>query len=275
VVGDELCLLGDSTVEFWVPTGDGAIPFIRSQGRLYRKGVISTGCAAEVDNALFWVAPDFIVYRGGQVPERVSDNGIEERIKQSATVSAFPLEWDGHKMFVVNTDSGSFAFDVSTRQWARFKSFGRDDWVIASAAHVDGQPRLGSALSGKIYQFAGEDDDGGVREVYWNAVQPVDAPGVIDSIELEANVGRTHLLSGQGEAPVVEMRSSRDQGATFSGWRSAPLGRQGEYRKRTEWRRCGMFDPPCAVFEFRVTDAVPLRISGVIANAAKGGRARP
>ncbi len=275
VVGDELCLLGDSTVEFWVPTGDGAIPFIRSQGRLYRKGVISTGCAAEVDNALFWVAPDFIVYRGGQVPERVSDNGIEERIKASASVVAFPLEWEGHKMFVVSTDSGAFAFDVSTRQWSRFKSYGREDWAITSAAHVDGQPRLGSALTGKVYEFANDDDDGEAREVLWNAVQPIDAPGVIDSIELEANVGRTQLLTGLGSAPSVEMRSSADQGATFTNWRTAELGRQGEYRKRTEWRRCGMFDAPCAVFEFRVTEAVPLRISGVIANGAKGGRARP
>jgi hypothetical protein len=48
----------------------------------------------------------------------------------------------------------------------------------------------------------------------------------------------------------------------------------GQYRKRLEWRSLGSFEDPGALFEFRVTDPVPWRISGAYYNEDGGGRSR-
>jgi hypothetical protein len=93
-------------------------------------------------------------------------------------------------------------------------------------------------------------------------------------VTLWANTGATPVLSGQGSNPLIEMRYSRDQGKTWSLWLPASLGAEGQYRVRADWRRLGMFDLPGALFEFRCTDPVPLRISAVKVNAAGGGRSR-
>jgi hypothetical protein len=49
---------------------------------------------------------------------------------------------------------------------------------------------------------------------------------------------------------------------------------EGGYRTVPEWRALGMFDFPGALFEFRVTDPVPFRVSAVKVNDPAGGRQR-
>jgi hypothetical protein len=53
-----------------------------------------------------------------------------------------------------------------------------------------------------------------------------------------------------------------------------PIGAQGQYRARPQWRRQGLFDPPGAMFEFRCTDPVDFTVSGVSINEPGGGRSR-
>ena len=82
------------------------------------------------------------------------------------------------------------------------------------------------------------------------------------------------MLAGQGSDPLVEMRYSRDAGATWSSWDGVSMGRQGHYRERPEWRALGLFDAPGALMEFRCTDPVALRLSSVLVNEPVGGRSR-
>ena len=92
----------------------------------------------------------------------------------------------------------------------------------------------------------------------------------VDMIELECNPG-----SASGDLdPQIEVRSSRDGGHTFGMYRTASLGAQGERRKRPRWRRFGFFDAPGALFDFRLTDACPLRVSAVLVNEPASGRSR-
>lgn len=276
VVRDELVLLGSETVEFWVPTGQAETPFIRSQGRLYRKGVMGTGCAAELDNALFWIGNDGAVYRGGDaVPVRLSDHGIEERVIQSKTHRATAFTWQGHAFFAVHLDSGCFAFDAATGKWCEFSTFGSIGWDVGAVATVRGEPMFGSSTSGTISRLSGDTDGDKPLQRLFSAILPLQGQvGSVDNVRLTANVGRTGRLEGLGSAPTIELRSSRDAGVTFGAWRGASLGAQGQYRARTEWRRLGMFDEPGALFEIRCTDPVPLRVSAVTANEAGGGRSR-
>jgi hypothetical protein len=70
------------------------------------------------------------------------------------------------------------------------------------------------------------------------------------------------------------MRTSRDAGRTWGAWRPTSLGEQGNYRTRVEWRRCGLFDDPGLLAEFRCADPVPFRVGGVKYNEQSGGRGR-
>jgi hypothetical protein len=71
------------------------------------------------------------------------------------------------------------------------------------------------------------------------------------------------------------MRYSRDAGQTWSSYVDVSLGSSTQYRTRPEWRRCGMFDFPGAMFDFKCVSNTGLRISAVKINDPAGGRSRP
>lgn len=275
VIGDTILFCGQGTIEAWMPTGGLNLPFSRIQQRIYRKGVIATGCAQEHDNALAWVGSDGMVYRSGEVPERLSDHGIEERIEQSTTVSTFSFVYEGHNFFCIRLDSGTFARDAATQQWSEFKSYGRSKFRAQCATTEGRVVTLGDDETGTLWTLSGHKDGADPVVRLFTAAFPLKGGGVtVDNLNVEANTGRTQLLTGQGSDPVLEMRSSRDAGGQWTEWRPAALGQQGQYRTLTRYRRLGMFDAPGAMFEFRCSDPVPLRVSGVTANEPGGGRSR-
>lgn len=276
VVNDSLWLMGEESVEAWQLTGDADAPFARIEGLLLKKGIIATGCAAELDNTLFWWGHDNMIYRAGQgVPLRVSDNGIEEQLQGSVEKAVFSFTFEGHAFLAVRTDTGTFVLDVSLPQpvWSEFGTWGRDNWRARTATTAGGDLIFGDDEDGRIWAFEDDNwDDGDVLERRWSAGFPGSGNIVVHVIGIIGNPGDTPLLSGQGSAPVLEIRSSRDNGKTFGDWRSASLGSQGRYRQRIEKRRWGLFDRQGGYFEFRVTDPVPIRASRVFANEPSGGR---
>ena len=272
VIQDGLWLIGAETVEFWAITGNAETPFTRVESRLYRKGVIKTGCAAEVDNTLFWWGNDNSIYRGTEVPQKISDSGIDERLARSTVIrEAFAFNSEGHSFFCVRTDEGTFAFDASTSSWCEFGSFGRTNWRVRNVAVAIAGLVFGDDINGTVWRFGGWDDGSTLERRMTSAFPLTGGSATVNNMLVTANVGQVPDLA---MAPGMEVRSSRDGGQTWGEWRAANLGRQGEYRSRTIWRRMGMFDPPGAMFDHRVTDPVPLRVSGVAVNEALGGRAR-
>jgi hypothetical protein len=109
----------------------------------------------------------------------------------------------------------------------------------------------------------------------WTGAFPIKGGAVpVDVLEIDANVGSTTASTGPGANPQIEVRASRDGGHTFGQYRTASLGAQGERRKRPRWRRWGVFDAPGAVFDFRMTDPAPLRVSAVLVNEPPSSRSR-
>lgn len=82
-VGDQFWILGSSSVEPWYLTGQGAAPFARQSARVFDRGVWQ-GTDVQVKDAVVIVdVQDGSVYSvGGQGPQRISDNSIEERIRK-------------------------------------------------------------------------------------------------------------------------------------------------------------------------------------------------
>lgn len=79
-LGDQFGLFGKKTSEFWYPTGDPLAPFQRLQGRMYDRGIFD-GTAQKVGDSVILVGEDGVVYSVENGPERISYNGLEERIR--------------------------------------------------------------------------------------------------------------------------------------------------------------------------------------------------
>jgi hypothetical protein len=279
VVGDELWLFGENSTEFWVSTGNADAPFERAEGRVYDKGAISRDSICNYDNTAAWVGQDKIVYRGGPVPQRISDYGIEERLSRTdpADIHSWVFVWNGHAFLVVNTVDGAFAYDASTQQWAEFKSWGRTGWRAHLGCMVGPAVYAGDDTNGTIWtlsQTALLDGTDPIERISSAIIHQTGKSLPLSSVHCDISPGQTPYLSGQGANPTLELRLSRDGGKTYGGWRSAPIGKQGNYRARTFWTRLGMIDEPGLVMEFRTTDPAPWTLSGVRVNELAGGRSR-
>lgn len=275
VVNDTLWLFGQETIEPWANTGVADAPYQRFEQRIFAKGVRDTGCVVEMDQALFFIAHDDMAYVLRDGPERISDHGIEEQIAASSTVSCSGYIDDGHSFFCVRLDDSTYAYDIATRQWAELATYGRDNFRAQCATQPGDTPIFGDDEDGTLWTLDGYADGSDPLERLFTFALPLNGGTLaVDSVSIWANVGWTELLAGQGSDPVAEMRLSRDGGATFGNWREAALGEQGEYRTRTVWRRCGMFDAPGMLGEIRISDPVPFRLSNVAINEPGGGRSR-
>lgn len=272
VVDDVLVLLGTETVEFWPKTGDPDIPFSPIAGRVFEQGVIGTGCAVGTDNSFFWIGNDKIVYRNGNIPEAISGDGIVERAVASNSHAMFLIEDERHKFLCCRFDACTMAYDITTGEWCEFMSWGLDNFRVQCA--IAG-PMLGSANDGKLYRFVGYLDAGGVLERRWRGGFPMTGGSVaMNNLRATCNTGQTTYLSGAYADPQIEMRLSNDYAQTWTDWDAESLGVQGDYRALPEWRALGPADAPGVLFEWRVTDPVPVRFSGAQINELGGGRQR-
>lgn len=272
--GDILWLLGQATIEAWSNDGsNAALPFSRIEQVVFDVGTIGTGCTVQADNTLFTIANDGVLYRMGEVPERISDHSIEERILSSSARKLFTFKYQGHEFLAFRLDTETLAYDCATQQFCEFQSV-LSNWIAHCAAMVGSTAYFGHISTNQVLVFSGWSDLGSALERRFTAAQQMDQPATINNIRLWCNGGHTTVLVGQGTDPQVEMRYSRDQGNIWTDYNGARLGASGNYRAIPSWRRLGQFDFPGALMEFRLTDPVPFRVSAVKANDFSGGRSR-
>lgn len=274
VVNDMLAFLGSQTVEFFQKTGNADAPFAPIDGRVFQKGVTGPGAACQFDNTFAWIGSNGLVYIGADIPQRISDSGIEEKLAASTTYALWTFFFEGHEFLAVRLDQGTWLFDAQTRQWCEFQSYGRDNWRVQCAPQHG--LYLGDDETGVIWALGpGFVDADGVLERRFRAGAPLSGGAfTAHNVRLSINAGETVNLTGTYSDPTVEMRTSRDGGRSWGTWRGASIGEQGNYRTRTEFRRCGTFDDPGMLCEFRCTDPVPFRVSAAKVNEMGGGRSR-
>lgn len=277
-IGDNLFLLGEESTEVaYFDKNDVDLPLKRIIQRTAPKGIIATGTATLFDNALHWVGHDGVIYRMADVPTRMSNHALEERISQSAHYRMFTFLFQGHSFLCVRLDGGTWVFDpAGGEEWPQFATHNHPNFIGQCACMPESGVQFGSDTDGKIYEFGSEwTDDGQMLERRFTAAFPINGGVVpVDIIEIECNPGAINADDWPDVDPQIEMRTSRDGGRNYTMWRTARLGRQGEYRKRPRYRRMGFFDAPAAIFDFRLMDPAPLRVSGVLINEPSGGRSR-
>lgn len=263
VIGDEVWLLGKSSIEVHVPTGDADLPFIRVNGRLFGYGTASRDTVARLDTSLLWVGGEVrTVFRTAPQPTRIADDNIDERLRLAnvADLHGFAFSMEGHALYVLNMGAqGTWAYDVSTEQWSEFGSYGltgfRAKW---SAPCGDGRFITGDSVTGKLWRLdpAVNTDAGGVlsRRVS-GRLQMAGPPARCDNLVMRCNVGAAPLDTD----PMAQLRVSDDEGKTFLDHGLKSLGRQGDYRERVAWTRLGLMGARGSnsrIFEVEVTDDV-------------------
>lgn len=268
---DRIAFGGTETIEFWVKTGDSELPYTPITGLVFDKGVRETGCMASFDNSFAWVSPDHIVYRAGNVPERISDSGIEELIAASATCRVDAYFFEGHEFLKVHLDTICIEFDAQTGQWAERKT-GVTRFI---GGPVITGPVFGSTEDGRLLEPADYADLDSYHERSLCVGFPVRGGAVpVNNLTLRTNPGQTDFLSGGYTDPTIELLVSYDGGLTFDTPLQEQLGEAGQYRREVEWRALGSADYPGFFAKVRVTDPVSFRCSGAHVNEPHGGRSR-
>lgn len=127
---DDIYIFGRDSIEVWQNTGDADATFQRAPGRLTDRGILHRDTLAIYDNSLVWLGDDGIIYRMSDVPQRISDFGIEERIRaRTGDPSAWVFTSYGHKFYVCRLPGvGTFAYDAATQSWCEFSTIGETVW---------------------------------------------------------------------------------------------------------------------------------------------------
>jgi hypothetical protein len=273
---DVLYLLGGTSGEVWRLTGVATLPFSRISMTGTGRGVFSANCAEVMDNTVYFAGNDRMVYRMEDVAKRVSNHAVEEALRASTTCRTFQWAYEGHLFLAIRLDTSTWALDLANGDWGEFATYGRDNWAACCAVTINGIPRFGDDTTGKLWTFGAHgnaDSDAEAFERLFTAGFPLTSgPAPVDNILVDGNAGSVQLETGLGSDPRLECRASRDGGKTWTTWRSTRFGRKGEYRRNVRYGGFGSFGPPGALFQFRLADLAPLRISYVRVNESLAGR---
>jgi hypothetical protein len=83
VVGDELWMLGERSIEVWRATGTGAAPFERIEGRSYNFGIFDGTAVRMKDTSVVVIASDGTVFNIRGTPKEVSTPAIAEKMRNA------------------------------------------------------------------------------------------------------------------------------------------------------------------------------------------------
>jgi hypothetical protein len=278
-VGDVFWMLGVSTGEAWVQTGDPDLPVTRIVQRNLNRGVQDTGCSEEIEGTVYLISSDGLVGRITEGFERVSDNSLEEKIAASTTGSTFFFQFEGKPILCIRLDSGTHGLDLSMdHQPVVFSTMGQTMWAPKCAVNVGSEPLFGDDTDPIIYRFdETSSTDSGFDEMrrVFSAGLPLNTqPMPIGNVIVSGNNGAAQVETGEQADPYLEMRVSRDGGRTFPISKSARWGQMGEYLRKARFGSCGSFNPPGFLAEFTLLACTPLRIDSVRANEDLAGRGR-
>jgi hypothetical protein len=267
-LGDTLILFGSRTVEFWPANTSGDTPFQPLVGKVLQKGIRDTGCATLFNSTFAWVTETAQVCIGD--PNNIiSTPDLSAKINDSAQSLLWSFMLEGVELLALRLDTETWIYNPVATSWSTFESYGETNWLPACT----GGAYFGSGKDGSLYHWSDTHSDfGGILERRFRAGLPIDGAALpLSNVLIRTNSGRTTYTSGEYADPIVELRTSKDGGFTWSKWRAKSLGLQGKYRLKVQWRSLGLFSYPGLFLEVRVTDPVPFRVSSVRINELYGG----
>lgn len=255
----DVWLFGGKSVEVWQNVVSTDFPFQRIA--LIEKGLAATFAKAKLDNTIYWLGSNGIVYRAeGYSARRVSKRPMEQSIATEDLSEAFAFSYEdaGNAYFVLTFPSGkTWVYNVATQAWHRRKSFEMERWRVNGYLFCYDRHLVGDTTSGTIGELDPDTfEEYGDPQVWERKSQYVHNNGGylrLAELELEFVTG-VGLATGQGSAPIVDLCYSDDGGRTFVNWKQASLGEMGDNRVRVRFRGLGRFRQ--RLFHLRISDPV-------------------
>lgn len=280
---DQIWLHGTDSTEAWYDSGDLDNPFQRISG-----GVMYSGCefpftALRLDNSIWWVETDKdgagIVRRSnGFTPMRVSTSAVERFIKASTDVTAYSYQENGHTFYVLNSERGTWAFDLKTQEWHQRgwlnRATGEQERQRQEFhAFVYGNHYCGDYENGKVYRQgldlytdAGQE----IRRTRTSAIfQQAGRWISIGEVWFDFATGVGLDGTAQGTDPKVMVRAA-PEGVVLGVERKESLGGIGAYDTQVRFFDFGT--GRAWVFEVSVSDPVFTALQGAVARISVGGR---
>jgi hypothetical protein len=290
-----LWLPGYNSTEIHYDSGD----YNGQQFKRYQGAILNVGCSAPYsvavyENNIFFLGTDKdgtlgVFSNDGMNPVRISTTGIEQIIQDMSIYSdcqAYCYAQNSHSFYVMQFPTGNrtFVFDTQTSAWhertkllASTGLYVRWDGMFATS-NFD-KLIVGDMSTSEVYEldpFYYQNDSplsNGVNYIRCVKNTPIGfsmgANVRYNWIQVICNQGHglaVNTAAGVGADPTLQVAWSDDTGITYSNERPAPLGKQGEYSKRSIILACGMGRN--RVWRIAMTDPVPFILVAILVNGS-------
>ncbi len=256
-----LLLFGTKQLEYWTPSDDADLPFQKSQGAEQERGCLSTQSVTGLDNTIFFLGDDRVVYKVLDFrPVRVSDHGTEVALEQESLANltsarAFAYTQSGHYFYCLTVGDTTYVYDATisaqmgTSVWHR-RTSDNGPWRVQWYGEAYGN-KYGLDENGSLWLIDSEvytENDAAVPWEFTIGPFAKDDENVACSrVTLLCQTGSTTDLDAD---PQVEMDISKDLGRTWYTKGTRSLGETGAYTRTVTWRRNG--DAPASTgFTFK------------------------
>ena len=272
----EAWLFGEKSIEVWFNSGAQDFPFARIDGAVLERGTNAPHSVVKMDNSLYWLGDDLVVYRAVQyTPERISTHGIEKLVGEMSTlvgVAGYTFTEEGHKFYALDLPGkGSFFYDITTNLWHQRQAYTKTLWQGCCGVEAFNRVYVGDRTSGDIWRLDLDTyQDNGTTIQRLAAAPALDFAGrrfITSRLEIrfEGGVG---LTLGQGVLPQSMLTWSDDGGHTWSSERWRNIGPLGNYSKRAVWNSMG--ESRHRNYRVTISDPIKVAIRGATANLMMG-----
>lgn len=152
----EVVVFGQRTIEFFFNAG-GQTGTFQNRRQSITRGCASRHTIQKLDNTLFWLGDDGVVYRmEGYAARPVSTRALEKAISEYNWAEAIAFTWEdrGHKVYYLTFPDGqTFGYDVVSGLWHRRESFGINRWRLSHTQKWGRDWYGGDFQNGRIWQI--------------------------------------------------------------------------------------------------------------------------
>ncbi|MFV7455409.1 putative Ig domain-containing protein [Stenotrophomonas maltophilia] len=152
----EVVVFGQRTIEFFFNAG-GQTGTFQNRRQSITRGCASRHTIQKLDNTLFWLGDDGVVYRmEGYAARPVSTRALEKTISGYNWAEAIAFTWEdrGHKVYYLTFPDGqTFGYDVVSGLWHRRESFGINRWRLSHTQKWGRDWFGGDFQNGRIWQI--------------------------------------------------------------------------------------------------------------------------
>lgn len=225
VSGQEVVVFGQRTTEFFMNVGAATGTF-QNRNTGFDRGCASRDTIAKLDNSIFWLGDDGIVYRlNGYSAQPVSTRALDQQLSRYKLTQAFAFVWEdrGHKVYYLTFPDGqTFGYDVVTGLWHRRESFGLDRWRLTHVVEWSGKKYGGDFQSGRVFLIDWDYHLEGSQPIISERVSPV-----LSDNQSRLGIPSAELVfdTGQGPGTVAIPFPVQPVGPMITG--DAPVADQG------------------------------------------------